>query len=951
MYAGTHIGKYEIRSKIGEGGMGEVYSALDRELERNVAIKLLPSEFTNDNERKTRFRHEARAVSALNHPNILTIYDIGESDEGCYLATELVEGKTLRELLKDGQLPLGRVLKIVEQAANALTAAHHAQIVHRDIKPENIMVRKDMIVKVLDFGLAKSKLPAEDNSSDNKTLPGTVMGSARYMSPEQARGHEVDERTDIWSLGVVLYEMLMGKAPFSGETTADTIAAVVYKEPAPLTDVLPNVSPELNRIVRKALQKDRDERYQNIKDLALDLKELAHEVEHSNSGNRALNITSSPDFNENPTIIHRSVSQGHIAAKTGSFTASFPKWQGQSPLRKTLTLVAAVFLVALVGVGIYAMFGTSKQMADHAFFRPQISRINTDGRIQTPAISPDGKYLAYISGEPGSRSLINRQIATDSTITLVQPTDLNIQSVVFSPSGDHVYYTVTSTDFAVNSLYQVPTLGGTSKLLIEDVDSPITMAPDGKSFAFIRHVPKTNEDVICIADIETLEIRELAKTSDSDYDLLVFRLAWSPDGKKIITGAGKRQSGFVTGTDIVEVDMSGNLKPLNRREFFTATNFAWLSDGSGYLFTGRMSQNDPVQIWLAPYPDGPLHQVTNDLNDYADLGISSDGKNIVTIKGDVTGSIVRYASAESSAVQLMSDSRNVEGKNGILQLADGRLVFTRHEGKEADLWISDADGKNGKVLFKQNGYSVDPVATNDGKYIVFNLQKDKRSRIWRVNIDGTGATALTEDNDGDADFSPQVTADGKTVIFQRQMAGEDRYKLMKVSIDGGAAQVFYEDEGRGVFNPKLSKDGTRIAFASYDIANFTKQMHIATLNGSEFGKIERDLEYNLINAFQWAPDSKSLTLLSTRGGAQNLWRQPINGSEAEQITTFKSGRIFNYQWGSNGKDLLIARGSVSNDLILMREADVSRQQDAAQIRRYDVRNRSLLGDLLYSVRG
>src|SRR5690606_20366972 len=284
MYAGTQFGRYEIRSKIGEGGMGEVYSALDRELDRNVAIKLLPSEFTLDADRRSRFRQEAKAVSALNHPNIITIYEIGENEHGSYLATEFVEGRTLREVLKNESLTLPRILRIIEQAANALVAAHHAGIVHRDIKPENIMVRSDSIVKVLDFGLAKPISPSADDPAENKTLPGTVMGSARYMSPEQARGRDIDERTDIWSLGVVLYEMLIGSVPFEGETTADTIAAVVYKEPESIGDLLPNLPPELGRIVRKALQKDRDERYQDIKDMALDLKELLNEVERANSG-------------------------------------------------------------------------------------------------------------------------------------------------------------------------------------------------------------------------------------------------------------------------------------------------------------------------------------------------------------------------------------------------------------------------------------------------------------------------------------------------------------------------------------------------------------------------------------------------------------------------------------------------------------------------------------------
>ena len=247
MLAGETFGRYEIRGKLGEGGMGEVYSAIDLELDRSVAIKLLPNEFTEDEDRRSRFRQEAKVVSSLNHPNVITIYEIGENDFGHFLATEYVEGRTLREMMKRESLTLQRILRVVEQTANALVAAHAAHIIHRDIKPENIMVRRDGIVKVLDFGLAKPALGFKDeaDSGSNKTIPGTVMGSARYMSPEQARGLEVDERTDTWSLGVVLYELLVGSAPFDGQTTADTLGAVIYQEPEPIANLLPNAPVEL----------------------------------------------------------------------------------------------------------------------------------------------------------------------------------------------------------------------------------------------------------------------------------------------------------------------------------------------------------------------------------------------------------------------------------------------------------------------------------------------------------------------------------------------------------------------------------------------------------------------------------------------------------------------------------------------------------------------------------
>ncbi|HSI88215.1 MAG TPA: protein kinase, partial [Pyrinomonadaceae bacterium] len=928
----TQFGRYEIRSKIGEGGMGEVYSALDRELDRSVAIKLLPSEFTLDADRRSRFRQEAKAVSALNHPNIITIYEIGENEHGSYLATEFVEGRTLREVLKNESLTLPRILRIVEQAANALVAAHQAGIVHRDIKPENIMVRSDSIVKVLDFGLAKPINPDNGDTAENKTLPGTVMGSARYMSPEQARGRDIDERTDIWSLGVVLYEMLIGSVPFEGDTTADTIAAVVYKEPEPISDLLPNLPPELGRIVRKALQKDRDERYQDIKDMSLDLKELLNDVERANSGStRTSGSISSPDFLENPTVIHRTVSanhrtEAHSTRYSGQVTGAERAFG--SPLRKAVAAVLGVMLFVAVGVGIYAWYGGENGLARTAFDRPQITRVETDGSVMLPAISPDGRYVAYVSGEFGSRSVVVQQISTGSTITLVPPTNLSLQSVVFSPTGDHVYYTQMTGDMSVATLYQVPTLGGQPKKLIEDIDSPITFSPGGDKFAFIRHVPQSNSDLILIADAETLEVQPLISSEETDYDFFTFRAAWSPKSDAILIGAGRRQSGFVTGTDVVSISVAD--KTVRRavdQDFFTVNNFAWFSDGSGFVFTGRAAQNDPVQIWKMGLDGGGLHPLTNDTNDYVDLGISADGRNLVTIKGDTSGGLWRVDRGSGAASQLTPDSRTIEGKYGITQRPDGSLVFTRFQNKEADIWIADAELKEQKVLIDDTGFAVDPKFTPDGKFLVFNLQKDKRSRIWRANADGTNPVPLTPESSENVDYSPQMVAGGSAVIFQRQTADKERFKLMKVSIDGGEPEVFYERDDLGIFNPRLSPDGKRIAFTSYDLKHFNKRLHTATVVDGSFGEIVTTVDLNLINDFAWSPDSRELTIVSNRSGTQNLWRFPVDGGEPRPITEFKSGRILNFAWSRDGSSLFVARGTTRNELIILRDgvAELSRK--------------------------
>jgi serine/threonine protein kinase len=298
--AGKELGRYEIRSKIGEGGMGEVYLAQDTQLRRSVALKILPAEFTQSQERLRRFEQEAYAASALNHPNIITIHEIGKTESAHYIVTEFIDGESLRQLMQNGPVSVGKVLDVAVQITSALATAHAAGIIHRDIKPENVMLRRDDVIKVLDFGLAKLTQNETGVNSEAltralvNTSAGMVMGTPSYMSPEQARGTDTDARTDIFSLGVVLYEMLAGRAPFAGETAADIISVLLQREPPPLSTLAHDVPAELQHIVSKALRKDRDERYQTAKSLLVDLKTLQQELDFA----AKLQRSAAPDSKE-----------------------------------------------------------------------------------------------------------------------------------------------------------------------------------------------------------------------------------------------------------------------------------------------------------------------------------------------------------------------------------------------------------------------------------------------------------------------------------------------------------------------------------------------------------------------------------------------------------------------------------------------------------------------------
>ena len=392
--AGTQLGRYEIRSKIGEGGMGEVYLAQDTELARTVAIKILPETLASDPQRLQRFIQEARAASALNHPNILTVYEIGQTRSIHFIASEHIEGETLRLHLPSAK-SLNEVLDICVQVATALAAAHRAGIVHRDIKPDNIMVRHDGIAKVLDFGLAK--LTARESTTFDsqaptrfKTDPGTVVGTVTYMSPEQARGKPVDARTDVFSLGVVIYEMVTGCLPFAGQTSSEVLAAILSdKEPQPLARYSREVPAELERIVSKALRKNMNERYQTIKDMLLDLQTLKQELEFERKLERSVPPKSKSGANTEPQTRAETVVEAAHPTITASGSASTIQLN-----RRTVLVAVASLLIISLGVGAYFYFTRARAGALTSIaVLPFVNDSN----------NPDAEYLS----DGISESLIN----------------------------------------------------------------------------------------------------------------------------------------------------------------------------------------------------------------------------------------------------------------------------------------------------------------------------------------------------------------------------------------------------------------------------------------------------------------------------------------------------------------------------------------------------------------
>lgn len=924
MLSGEKLGRYEIRKKIGSGGMGEVFLAHDGQLDRNIALKVLLPEFCCDEERVQRFKLEAKTVSSINHPGIITIHEIGEENERLFIATEFIDGITLREKIESGDLDLIQSLKIAEQVADALAVAHEAEIVHRDIKPENIMIRRDGYAKILDFGLAKPRwfskaVGAEDETIQLvKTQPGIVMGSVRYMSPEQARGKETDERTDIWSLGVVLYEMLTGRNPFEGDTVSDSLAAVIHVEPTKI-ETAPE---ELQEILHKALQKKSSDRYASIKDFALDLRDLRDEIEHD-STSRRMNLHNSTKAigvhhtGENKTLIHKTFTAESETANDQNKTQAY-SGASSAPKKRSYFPVFAIVCAAILAVG--AWFVLPKLFGNPPKFQAiQVSRLTDNGRARFASVSPDGKLVAFINDREGQQSLSVRQVATESSVEIVPPVNLEFHQPTFTPDGNHIFY--VSNNRGIGTAYQVSTLGGESKKILTDVDSPVTFSPDGKRFAFIRHNPTEGGDTIFIVNSDGTNPAPFMQTKETGYDRFS-DLAWSPDGDRFLVAAFKSAVESTQKVQIGLIDQRDkSFHTLGEKAWHKASGFQWLADGDSFVFVGLANFGETMQIRQMNTHGDEIKQITNDTNDYVSLSISADGGEMMTTKVETISSFWSFAPSTKELKQVINESKNLLGYAGLSQMPDGRILFSKMNDKEINIFSVNENGSDEKQLTRGTGFNMQPVASPDGKYIVFYSNRNSANGIWRMNADGGSPTQLTSNNQG-MDGQIQVAPDSKTVFFNRIRNDGGKSAIMQVAIDGGEAKTLMPESETGVMFPRLSRDGKNLAFHRYiydsNTGSFDTAVRIVGLTENKIDEKAKKIEFGLHPEFCWSPDSKALTFIN-RNGIDNIWNLSIENKKETPLTEFTSGNITNLAWSNDGKRLLISRSIVNSDLILIKD--------------------------------
>ena len=880
--AGDRIDRYTVLSLLGSGGMGEVYLAHDEKLDRKIALKLLPTYFTRNQERLRRFQQEARAASALNHPNIITIHEIGEVDDQHYIATEHVDGEPLRQRMKHGPLTVDESLDITIQVCSGLAAAHKAGIVHRDIKPENIMLRADGYVKVLDFGLAKlterREQPTDMGADNFEISSGVVMGTVKYMSPEQARGEQVDPRSDIFSLGVVLYEMLSGHAPFEGKTASDLVSAIVSKDPVPLRDYSAKGTDRLQHFINKVLSKEKELRYQTAEELLNDLRSFSQQ--YSSTG----------------------IARLIVQAK-------------QHKMRTGLALAALVVVLGAISLGVF------QYRSRHVpFQKVSVTKITNFGDAWEPSISPDGKYVVYKKGSvtegpgPGKFSLWIKASGTTNELQLVPVTEGGLFYTTFSPDGGYVYYSAQIRDQAP-ATFKVSIAGGDATKVPLIKPNDVSFSPDGKRLAYLDNRLPEGKTVLVVANADGTGERDIITRQAPNYYWTAQKPSWSPDGKLI---ACVGQNGNESFPHLFEVNVeTGAERAITHQHWNSSMGFVWLRDMS-LLFVAAEETSSNLQIWHISYPDGEARRITNDTLNYYGLSASADGTALVTsvlesptsiwlvpvTAGKPTGENDGEAFADADQAKEVNPinltaSSNWSGYARLAWTPNGRIVFVSEESGNADIWSMNADGTDRKQLTTDRHWDTAPSVSSDGRYIVFMSNRAAKENIWRMDIDGGNQMQLTNKL---VERDPVFSADSKWVYFTSWQTGIGT--IWRIPVEGGEPTQVISDLS---FDPAISPDGRLLAYSA------SGKTWVVPVDGGQ----PIETKYG---GSQWTPDGQALTgLVMQWDNVLNVWARPLDGREPWQLTNFKSNGVLNYAWSRDGKQLAVTRGSTSSNVVLVND--------------------------------
>jgi len=891
--SGEQIGSYRIQRRLGSGGMGEVYLALDTRLGRQVALKFLSRSLVRDEQTMIRFEQEARTASALNHPSILTIYEVGQHGDEQFIAGEFIDGVTLRSELERHDIALGDALNLAIEIASALVASHRAGIIHRDLKPSNIMLRNDGYVKVIDFGLAKLTAAARESLSGSgrggeaPTYPGSLLGTVGYMSPEQARGEEVDSRTDLWSLGVILYEMIAGRRPFNGPTDSHVMVAIMEQD-APLIAEAPA---GLTKILQRALAKDREQRYQSAEEMLSNLRELRQGLDLS-------------------------VSSMRVAALSVRHGRRRP-WGWIGAGAAVLVLLAAVWLVFL----------RERWAGPETFEIGARRQLTYNGRIRQVAISPSGDLVAMAVGQRDVNEAVMLR-RTEGRIgeeaMVIAPAEQSVEGLTFSNDSKSLWVVIKSGEADMGKLYRAGVAGAgaatngnagvpgamTPQQVLEDIDGPISFSPDGQRFAYVRFAAQETGYRFELAVAETANpTAPWVLATKQGEESLGRRVAWSPDGREIASVLyGPSETGPPEARILLvsaERDQAEKIVPISGWQ--SIETMAWLNQGRDLIavLSSPAETYDQAQLRAVFTPTGTVRNVTSDGTGYRGVSLSEDRSRLVTVR--VTNGARLWLSSEGN----WSEGETVGGESqpagDLVWGPDGAIVFSSSRLGHRDLWVARPGEAEASRLTASPVADRSPAWAPGTKVVVFSSNRGGPYSLWRLD---SGRGVYTQLTHGAYDDEPTISPDARTVVYTSWPRG--RPGLWAVPVAGGEPALLSRLQAR---SPKFSPDGKLLlceARADSPSAKWRTYL-LSAANAS----VKRILDEVPVRSHaQWVPDGHEISFIQTRSGISNIWAYNLDRGTARQLTHFREEEIWSQAWSQDGRRLALVRGTSSSDAFL-----------------------------------